>query len=266
MNNQNRQKARNLLAGWRQNTLASSAWLQSKGISRFLITYYVKSGWLKSESRGVYSRLDDKVEWPGVVYALQQDFPGIYYIGARSALQFAGLAHFIPMKSKPFLFLFSKPPCYAKTTPKWFIQAIKNKANFLVTSKKIFANNNLGLETSEFMTIPLLVSSPERAILELLAIAPQKDTITNADYIMQGMGQLRHKLMQQLLESCTHKTAKRLFLHFAEKYNLPILDSIDLSKINLGTGRIQIAKGSRYDSKYHISVPEETEEEEMANV
>ncbi|MBN1684109.1 MAG: type IV toxin-antitoxin system AbiEi family antitoxin domain-containing protein [Gammaproteobacteria bacterium] len=256
-----RQKTRNLLANWRQNTLASAAWLQTQSISRPLINYYLKSGWLKKAGHGVYSRLDDKIEWPGVVYALQQDFPGTYHIGGITALEFEGLAHFIPMRSQPFLFLFTEHPHYSKTTPKWFKDAIKNKASFLVVSKKLFLTREIGLEIKEFQTIPLLIASPERAILELLAIALQKDTISNAEYIMQNMGQLRHRLMQQLLEDCTHKAAKRLFLHFSEKYDLPVMKSINVSKIDLGTGRIHLEKGAHYDSKYKISIPEEIEED-----
>ncbi|MFR9534110.1 MAG: type IV toxin-antitoxin system AbiEi family antitoxin domain-containing protein, partial [Rikenellaceae bacterium] len=68
---------------------------------------------------------------------------------------------------------------------------------------------------------------------------------------------LRPKLLQQLLELCSSVKVKRLFLYMAEKSGHSWFRSLDLDKIDLGSGKRMIEKNGVYNSKYMITLPNE---------
>ena len=51
--------------------------------------------------------------------------------------------------------------------------------------------------------------------------------------------------------------AKRLFLWFATRHNHSWLKSLDVSKVNLGSGKRVIVTGGLLDKQYQITVPRE---------
>lgn len=57
------------------------------------------------------------------------------------------------------------------------------------------------------------ISSPERAVLELLYHVPTLVGFDEALQLVGSMGTLRHGVMQELLERCTNIKVKRLFLY-----------------------------------------------------
>lgn len=81
-------------------------------------------------------------------------------------------------------------------------------------------------------------------------------------YIMEQLTALRPAKVQQLLESTTNLTVKRLFLYMAEKANYPWFQAIEFERIELGTSKIQLCKGGVYVSKYKITIPRELAEYE----
>ncbi len=72
---------------------------------------------------------------------------------------------------------------------------------------------------------------------------------------MEGLKTLRPAVVQELLEKTASIKVKRLFMHFAEKFNHPWLKHLDLEQVDFGKGKRVIAKGGQFDSKYNISVP-----------
>jgi len=75
--------------------------------------------------------------------------------------------------------------------------------------------------------------------------------------MFEGAGGLRPKLIQTLLEECTQIKAKRLFLWLAKRQNHQWYHHIDISQINLGSGKRQIIKNGFLDKDFMISVPKE---------
>jgi len=75
--------------------------------------------------------------------------------------------------------------------------------------------------------------------------------------MMEGLTNLRPKLLQELLERCTSIKVKRLFLYMADKAQHHWLTFIDQAKISLGEGDRSVVKAGIYVSKYRISVPKE---------
>lgn len=61
--------------------------------------------------------------------------------------------------------------------------------------------------------------------------------------------------IQILLNACLSIKVKCLFLYLAEKCNLSFLNDLDLSTINLGSGKRVIGEGGTYNAKWLLSLP-----------
>jgi hypothetical protein len=102
----------------------------------------------------------------------------------------------------------------------------------------------------------LILSSPERAFLEMLTDVPKKISFEHADQLMQGLTALSPRILQELLELCTNVKVKRLFFWFAERHNHIWLRKLNLSRIDLGVGNRVLVKWGKLDKKLKITVPE----------
>ena len=123
--------------------------------------------------------------------------------------------------------------------------------------KDILFSGRSGLTQHEEKTFSIIISAPERAILECLYLAPTKLDLIECYHLVEGLSNLRPKLMQELLEKCSSVKVKRLFLLMASKAQHQWLAFIDLNKIDLGKGDRSIIKGGDYNAQFHISVPKE---------
>ena len=101
------------------------------------------------------------------------------------------------------------------------------------------------------------ISSPERAILEYLHLAPDSIDLMECYQVMEGLSTLRPRLMQQRLEECRSIKVKRLFLYMAEKARHEWVKRLELSKLDLGKGPRSIVKGGVYSNKYALNLPKE---------
>jgi hypothetical protein len=120
----------------------------------------------------------------------------------------------------------------------------------------------LGVETMTIGQYELLVSSPERAILECLNLPDAASSLLDIYYIMEGLTTMRPKLLQSLLESCTSQKVKRLFLYMAEKADHSWYKALKLENVNLGTSRFMITPTGKYINKYNMTISKELAEYE----
>ncbi len=81
-------------------------------------------------------------------------------------------------------------------------------------------------------------------------------------HVMEQLTALRPEMVQALLEQNTSVKIKRLFLYMAEKANHSWFNSLELSKIDTGSGKRQLVHVGVYDSKYQIVLPKELTEYE----
>jgi len=102
---------------------------------------------------------------------------------------------------------------------------------------------------------PLIISSPERAILEMLNELPKRASFHNVDMIFESLTGLRPGLLQDLLTSCRSIKAKRLFFVFADRHSHAWRKHIDAASIDLGRGPRALIEGGKIHPLYHISVP-----------
>ncbi len=244
-------KLMNLLANHVPGTVLLASWLEKNGISRDLQQYYLKSGWLESYGFGAFKRPNENVQWTGALNSLQRQTELQVHAGGLTSISLQGLSHYIRMEKEP-LYLFS--PQYVKI-PKWLFdqewsnQIIHVKTKFLPANSALFEYSANGLK--------LQISSPERAILECLYLAPDRFDMMECYQILEGLVNLRPKILQELLENCNSIKVKRLFLFMASKAKHQWLEFVDKSRIALGTGDRVIVKGGVYISKYKISIPKE---------
>lgn len=98
--------------------------------------------------------------------------------------------------------------------------------------------NNTGAAADEFQAgpfkqisgegeWPLIVSSPERALLELLDELPNSESFHQADMLVEGLRNLSPRKLQKLLDDSRSVKVKRLFFWFADRHYHSWLKQID---------------------------------------
>lgn len=251
MNTQNESKLKKMLELHTPGTVALAKWLENIGISRELQKNYKKSGWLEKLGPGAYTRPADEVTWHGGLYTIQQQGKLQLHAGALTALSLLGQSHYFRVSAEK-IFLFS---AHKIILPQWFkAHEWEQKIQHIKTS---FLPEDLGFMQHEVKNFSITISAPERAILECLYLAPAKLDLIECYHLVEGLSNLRPKLMQELLEKCSSVKVKRLFLLMASKAQHQWLAFMDLKKIDLGSGDRSITKGGVYNAQFHISVPKE---------
>ena len=104
---------------------------------------------------------------------------------------------------------------------------------------------------------PLSLSSPERAVLELLDELPDRETFHQVDMLVGSLPSLRPRRLQKLLANCRSIKVKRLFFFFADRHKHAWLKRIERDSVDLGAGKRMLARGGRLDRTYQITVPED---------
>jgi hypothetical protein len=276
---------------WLQHNLpdglvVDAPWLESHGYSRSLRNHYLKKGWLEPLVRGVYRRPSaplpgrGKVHdllWEQVVVSLQTLMNKPIAIGGRTALELQGFSHYLTPSGPREVHLYGNedPPSWVcrlrlntrlvfHNTTKLFRLAVGSRpsrrptARLTDTPSPHIADSQVGLMRQAWghWNWPLLMSTPERAILELLEQVPQKETFHQADMLMEGLRNLSPKRLQQLLADCRSIKVKRLFFWFAERHNHAWLKKLDRAAIDLGRGKRMLVRGGKLDTKFNITVPE----------
>ena len=251
MNGQNGHKLNYLLKTWPKGTVAVSSWLKSHGVYRQLSEVYEKSSWIEPIGHGAFKHSEDNVDWPGGVYALQEQLELNVHVGGRSAMELQGHMHFVPLGEKYPVFLFG----LKRFLPVWFREhQWKQQVNYVYTNAFPY-KEKIGLTKKDMGAFSITLSSSELSIMEVLYLVDKNETYEHASLLMEGLKTLRPTVVQELLEKTSSIKVKRLFMHFAEKYNHSWVKHIKVSKVNFGKGKRVIGKGGNFDSKYNISVP-----------
>lgn len=274
----NREKLNQLTQLLPEGLLVDAAWLERHGYSRALRSQYVTAGWLEQPVRGVFRRPRGEVSWEQVVISLQTLLQYPVSVGGRTALEFQGYAHYLPFQQlQVHLYSDVKLPGWVNKLPIEPEFVVHNRQRFLpavevpswatsLTDSSAGSGTPLpgALRVSSWghWSWPLIVSTPERAYLEFLDELPNRGTFHMADTFMEGLGNLRPRYLQSLLESTRSIKVKRLFFFFADRERHAWLKRIDRNRINLGSGKRMLVKGGVLDQEYQITVPTEFAREE----
>jgi len=253
-------KINQLLKVWPSGTVAVLPWLEKQGFYQQLVHEYEKTSWVHRVGRGAYAKAGDKVEWPGGLYAIQEQMRLQIHAGGKTALQMQGYAHFLPMGKGTVVSLFGPP---GVKLPAWFTQ-YRWGVKVRYTATNLFPGEaDQGLTKKDMGPYAITVSTPERAIMEVLYGVPREESYEEAKLLMEGLTTLRPQVVQALLERCASVKVKRLFMVVAESCQHAWVTKLDLAKVDFGKGKRMLVRGGRLDSKYNITVPD-TETERSA--
>lgn len=244
-------KIKPLLNEWQPHTVATSEWLGTRGITPQDVRNYLSSNWLTSLGRGAFKRPNETVTWQGALYSLQKQLGLKVHVGALTALEMTGHQHYVRF-DRTTAYLFSQPET---VLPKWFRDHWGTDVRHVRTN--LFPAQMAITTRPSPEGLPLACSSPEQAILEMLHLTPAEFDPMEVAQIIEGMTSLRPKVMQELLEACTSIKAKRLFLYLAERAQLRLVNSLDLSRVQLGKGKRAVTSKGRLTAKYDLLLPEE---------
>lgn len=258
--------------------LVHSAWFRKKGYSRQLLHHYVSAGWLEQPARGLFRRPRGTVSWQQVVISLQTlllDDP--FIVGGRTALELQGYAHFLPQKTKE-VHLYGP-----RTVPTWLDKLPLDVRFVHHNSRKLFRNDPItyGIGSLQMNVLShtstsndalqhgltyqawgpwdwhMTLSTPERAILELLDELPDHESFHQVDKLTEGLSNLSPRRLQKLLVDCQSVKVKRLFFFFADRHKHAWLKQLKKKEVDLGAGNRMLVKGGKLDRTYRITVPED---------
>ncbi len=238
--------------------LATRTWLMEQGLARHSIDNLLKSGQLKAIARGVFTRSDSSLKWEGAVSSLQRMGSDLT-VGGLSALELQGFAHYLPLSGEATIHLYGR-----MKLPEW-ASRLRVGARFVAhNAGRLFAPSSA--ESGDDFTVDrpwgdqswtLRVSTPERAVLELLQDVPSGVSFEHAEQLMQGLSTLSPRRLESLLRATRSVKAKRLFFWLAERQNHAWIKKLDAGAFDLGSGKRVLVKGGKLDKKYRITVPEE---------
>ena len=238
--------------------LADAGWLEAHGYSSALRSQYVRAGWLDNPARRVYRRSRTPLTWQQVVMSLQTLLDLPLAVGGRTALEQLGYAHYLSTEMQE-VHLYGP-----KRVPTWLGDLPLDVKFQWHNSLRLFpGDSDAPPEPSPVMFsaagihLPIRYSSKERAVLEFLDELPERESFHQVDALMEGLSDLSPRRLQTLLEACASVKVNRLFLFFADRHRHAWRSRLDVSRVDLGSGKRVLVKGGRLDPTYHITVPSE---------
>ncbi len=245
--------------------LVDAAWMGRHGYSTSLRRQYVTAGWLEQPARRVYRRPRGAVSWREAVVSLQTLLDADLVVGGRTALELQGFSHYLTeRRSQVHLYGPEKPPGWLYDLPVRTRFVYHNNGRLFGAGAGKLRFKSGRAEAGDFVTQPwgvwewqLRMSSPERAILELLDELPKRESFHQVDKLFEGLVSLSPRRVERLLERCRSVKVNRLFYFFADRHQHAWWKRVKRSAADLGTGKRVLARGGRLDRVYRITVPKD---------
>ena len=192
----------------------STAALQARGVSAFRASALARSGWLVHLARGVYMLPGDTLTRDGSLAFLATQTPGLH-VGSKTALAWRGVRQNIAFREH--LNLWGDAP---RRLPQWFTQRFP--AGYQAT--QLFDDTlpkGFGLQPLPAGDSRVLVSVPERAMLELLSDVGKVQSAAETRELVENLSGLREKVLDELLKHTTRIKVVRMAASFAASMKLP---------------------------------------------
>lgn len=193
------------------------AFLKSKGLSPAHASHLAKAGWLEHLGRGAYKLPGDTLTRDGCLAFLMRRYPGLH-VGGKTALDWHGTRHNVSFRQTISLWgrqqvivpawLTSLYPCTYQAT-QLFDEAL---------------DAHTGMQSLPNGHKEVVVSVPERALLELMSDIGKSVTLDEARSIVEGLHSLRPLVLEKLLEHTKRIKVVRLASMLAEDAKLPWAD------------------------------------------
>ncbi len=211
--------------------------LAALGISADLAVHYVRAGWLERLARGVYCRPNDPPTLHPSITLLQRSFDGLH-VGGKSALDWHGVRQYL--SQHPVLHLYGWA---AAKLPEWFTERFPAEYH----RKRLFdevPDALLYIGPLEGRSGAPAVSSPERALLEMLSEVGVRQPLQEAREIAEGLYSLRADVLRELLLRCTSVKTVRLCLQLGGELSMPWLSKLDRARLPTGSDRPWVSRSA----------------------
>lgn len=250
-------KLNRLLTNWPSGAVHTTTWLLAQGLTDQDLQKYRVGKWIERIGVGAYKKSGDEIDWSGGLSALQRELNLPIHIGGRSALSEIGQAQYLTLGENTLLLMGPKPDALPAwfTRKTWTAQLKYKRKNIFNDIQNTFGSKTSGFTTRQKGPNTYVVSARERALFECLDEMPNGYSYDEALELFEAMPDLRSGVVQNLLETCTSMKVKRLFLHFADRFQHPWFRKLKLGKIDLGRGNRVVFKDGMLDPKYLVTVP-----------
>ncbi|CFU84809.1 AbiEi antitoxin N-terminal domain-containing protein [Yersinia pseudotuberculosis] len=188
LNTDARQQLRKLLP---LEMVATKQWLLDQGLSLHFLDNAVRSSTLLPLTAEVYCLLEARVSWQGVVASLQRMSEQPIHVGGLTALELAGLGHYLSKGAEQHIHLWSEA-----ALPTWLNRVPLNAKFKWHGTHRLWPKMTmddprfLHEETWREELPPVTFSCPEKAIFETLVDVPKAISFEHADELMQGLHNL----------------------------------------------------------------------------
>lgn len=193
--------------------------LAGLGIYPELAYRYVKSGWLERLGRGVFMFAGDQMQLDPCLEFLGRRTLGLH-VGGKTALAWMGLRHNVAFRETLCLW-----GPRQTSLPPWFTQRFPSRH----TTRELFrAALPKGFALNPRPESPggVVVSDPERALLEMLSEVGVHQGIEEARNIMEMASSLRMEVLRPILECCRQIKAIRLCVSWSKELGLPWAEEV----------------------------------------
>jgi len=234
---------KNALAKLPRGEPLGTALLHEHGVSSFRASALARSGWLTHLGRGVYMLPGDTLTRDGSLAFLSERILG-FHVGGKTALTWRGVRQNVAFRE--VLTLWGDQP---KQLPAWFKQRFdcRYQATQLFDGK---LRKGFGLQPLPNGRPELLVSVPERGLLELLSDVGKTQSLDEARQLVETLRSLREKTLDELLAHTTRIKVVRLAESLATELDLPWAPLAKRHSQRVGGGKrwVAVAKsGERLD-------------------
>jgi len=232
-----RTKLNSLYRHWAPGTPQTSADLATLGISADLAVHYARAGWLTRLERGVYARPNDTLELHACLLLLQRTVDGLH-VGSKSALDWYGVRHYL--SQQPVLQLYGWT---AASLPDWFTERFPAEYH----RKRLFdepSDDPLHAGPFEKRNGAPRVSTPERALLEVLSEVGVRQPLQEARELAESAYSLRADVLRELLQRCASVKTVRLCLQLGRELALPWVAKLDPAQLPTGSARPWVSRSA----------------------
>jgi len=207
------------------------------GVSADLAVYYARAGWLVRLARGVFRRPEQALSLHPSLKLLESRIEGLH-VGGKSALDWQGVRQYVAQQET--LRLYGRA---AARLPEWFLKEFPAEYH----RKRLFDEQPgalLHVLPFEGRNEAPQVSTPERALLELLSEVGVRQPMQEARELLESTYNLRGAVLQELLARCTSVKTVRLCLQLGRELSLPWMAKLLPAELPTGSDRPWVSRGS----------------------
>lgn len=211
--------------------------LRLRGVTKFHPSWLERHGWLRRLGRDAYLLPGDELTRDGALAYLALRIPGLH-VGSDTALAWRGVRHSITFRDQISLW-----GDKSARLPTWFTDHFA--AHYQVT--QLFNEKmpkQYGLKPLPNGRQEVLVSVPERALLELLSDVGKRQSLEEAQHLVEGLRSLRESVLDKLLRYTTRIKVVRLAEQLGQRAGLPWASIAREHSARIGGGARWIAVSS----------------------